>query len=235
VGEPARKPDLREQIGVALNASTMVMREGVETSLDRVAALGAAGLAVQLGADRRDLPIAACRDQPANEENIIAAELASVLWHIRYGGQINAVPQAIILFATWLSARGRYSKIDPLKRIVLMPKLAACALHEWLSDRCVACCGSGKQERTNTGSWVKPRGSMQRNAVFRVCRVCHGSARRLHGDRERARSLGLSNEAYAAERWDAAVRGAVAHLARILTSRLRSPLTAELERRKRRS
>lgn len=234
MSEPVRKPDVREQVGTALNASTLVMSETRETHLDRVAALGAAALAVQLGADRRDLPIAACRDQSVNQENIVVAELASTLWHIRYGGQYGAVPQAVTLFAAWLSGRGRFATFEEARLLVLLPKLAARALHEWLSDRCVACGGSGKEERTRTGSWIKPRGSMQRNAVFRVCRGCHGSRRRLHSDRERARCLGVSNDVYAAERWGAAVRGSVVYLGRILATRLRAPLTAELERRKRR-
>lgn len=234
MNEPARKPDVRELIGTAVNASQLVMRAGAESALERVAALGAAALAVQLGADRLDLPIAACRDHPPTPENVIAAELGSLLWHIRYGGQFDAVPQAVTLFATWLSGRGKFSKLCQARRILLLPKLAARALHEWLSDRCVACGGSGKEERTRTGSWVRPRGSMQRNAIFRTCRACHGSRRRLHGDRERARSLGVSNEAYVAERWDVALRGSVGALGRLLASRLRAPLTAELERRTRR-
>lgn len=234
MSEPERRPDIREQIGIAVNASSLVMRSA-ETSLERVAALGAAGLAVQLGADRRDLPIAACRNEPISQENTIVAELASVLWHIRYGAQHGAVPQAVALFATWLSWRSRYAKLDQARRITLLPLLAERALHEWLSDRCVACGGSGRQERTRTGSWLRPLGSMQRNAVFRTCRACHGSRRMLHGDRERACSLGLTNEQYAAEGWDAAVRGAVASLDHVLARRISSPLTAELERRKRRS
>lgn len=233
MSEPVRRPDVRELVGSAVNASTLVMRSN-ETALERVAALGAAALAVQLGADRLDLPIGACRDQPANQENIIVAELASVLWHIRYGGQFNALPQAVTLFSTWLSGRGKHAKLDQAKSLALLPRLAMRALHEWLSDRCVACRGSGKEERTRTGSWVSPRGSMQRNAVFRTCSGCHGSRRRLHSDGERARSLGVTKQEYESERLDAAVRSAVAALGRFLVNRLRSPLTAELERRKRR-
>jgi hypothetical protein len=235
VNEPARRPDLREQIGTAVNASSLAMRDEAETAIDRVAALGAAALAVTVGADRHDVAIGACQDVAFSQENALAGELASLLWHIRYGAQFDALPTAIVLFATWLSGRGKYAKLEPERRMVLMPKLATRAMHEWLSDRCVACGGSGKEERTRSGSWVKPKGSMQRNAVFRVCRVCHGSKRRIHGDRERATSLGLSKLEYESGRWDACVRGSVAALDNVFSKRLYSPLTAELERRKRRS
>jgi hypothetical protein len=45
-----KKPDIRELVGIAVNTSVLTMKEGQERALDRIAALGAAGLAVH---DRR--------------------------------------------------------------------------------------------------------------------------------------------------------------------------------------
>jgi hypothetical protein len=179
-----------------------------------------------MGADRRDLPIGAVRGAASNDEDLIVADLASALWHIRYGAQLDAVPYAVALFATWMSGRSRFTKLTPMQRITLLPKL---------SDRCVPCGGSGKQQRTVNGSWVKPVGSMQRNAVFRTCASCHGSKRRMQSDGERMRCLGLTREAYDKGRWGAAVRAGVAWADRLIAARLHAPLTAELERRKRRT
>jgi hypothetical protein len=189
MGEVARKPDLREQVGVSVNSSSLQSRS-YETSLDRVAAVGAAALDLQLGATANGAPIGAVRDNVVSPVERIAAELITELWHIRYGGQLSLVPQAVTHFSCWMFYRGRFAAMDQQVRAKMLPKLAARALHEWLSDRCQACGGCGKEERTREGRIVRPRGSMQRNATFIVCRSCHGTKHRVACHIERARCLG---------------------------------------------
>jgi hypothetical protein len=231
MGEVARKPDLREQVGVSVNASSLQSRS-YETPLDRIAAVGAAALDLQLGATANGAPIGAVRDNIVSPVERIAAELITELWHIRYGVQLNLVPQAVTHFSCWMFYRGRFADMDPQARATMLPKLAARALHEWLSERCPACGGSGKEERTRDGRIVRPRGSMQRNATFIVCRACKGTTRRLHCHIERARCLGLTREEYDAGRWGAAINAAIAWLTKLLANRLNRPLTVQLERRK---
>jgi hypothetical protein len=167
--EPARKPDIRELIGIAVNTSVLTLKEGQERALDRVAALGAASLAVSVGADRENVTIAASRHQVYGDDldarDVLVAELGPMLWHLRYGGQHGLIPKAVPLYARWLSGRRIFETVTDT---ALLERFSARALHEWLSDRCMACGGSGKLERTRSGSWIRPRGSMQRNAVFRV-------------------------------------------------------------------
>jgi hypothetical protein len=231
MGEVARKPDLREQVGVSVNASSLQSRS-YETPLDRVAAVGAAALDLQLGATAKGAPIAAVRDNIVSPQDRIAAELITELWHIRYGAQFDLVPQAVTHFAQWMLYRGRFDSLEPEARAAMLPKLAARALHEWLSDRCPACGGSGKEERTREGRIVRPRGSMQRNATFIICRSCQGTRRRSACHIERARCLGITREDYDAGRWGATVNAAIAWLTKLLANRLNRPLTVQLERRK---
>jgi hypothetical protein len=124
MGEVARKPDLREQVGVSVNASSLQSRS-YETSLDRVAAVGAAALDLQLGATANGAPIGAVRDNVVSPVERIAAELITELWHIRYGGQLNLVPQAVTHFSCWMFYRGRFADMDPQVRATMLPKLAA--------------------------------------------------------------------------------------------------------------
>jgi hypothetical protein len=244
--EPIRRPDIRELVGIAVNSSHLKLRPNVETALDRVGALGAATLAVQNGAARADLPIGAMAPdlrrrsidfrkqmlrpiEPEKDQDILAGELAAVLWHIRYGCQFDAVPKAAALFARWMGNLHRMAGIEPAR----LEKFAQRVMHEWLSDRCAACAGSRKQERTRAGNWVRPRGAMQRNAIFRPCRACNGSGRSLPCHPERMKLLGLTREQYDAAHWMHLFSAAHAWLGRSIWY-LARPLTAELERRKRR-
>lgn len=232
---------LQERVGVSMNSSTLRMRgtdPGAETALERVAALGAAGLHVHHGADRLQLRVAAVVMQPAHKpasDDALAAELASLLWHIRYAGQHGYVERAGKLFAYWMRGRGRLAALAQEERDGLLGKLAMRALHEWLSDRCIACGGSGKLEKSRTGSWIRPRGSMQRNATFRVCTACDGSRRQATSHSQRVTALGISRDRYDSERWDAICKAAVHWLGNILPARLRRPLTLELEKSTKRS
>lgn len=229
MGEAARKPDIREQVGVSVNASVLQTRS-YETSLDRVAAMGAAALDLELGATARGMPIGALRGKAVSAQDRIAAELATELWHIRYGAQLGLIGQAASHFSTWMIYRGRFHALSTEQKAALLPKLATRALHEWLSDRCQACGGSGKEERTREGRIVRPRGSMQRNATFIVCRSCIGSKRASHSEGERCRWLGLSKADYDHGVWGASINAAVTWLGKILAQRLRRPLTLQLER-----
>lgn len=235
-----RKPDVREQVGRAVNSSHLVIRVRSEGDLDRVAALGAATLAVQLGADRRhagSISSAAAAQGSASPAVIakdrLAGELGALLWHIRFGRQHGHVPMAITLFAHWMMDRPQFAEVQPDDaRRLLLAQFAQVALHEWLSDRCVACGGSGKLERTSLGL-IRPRGSMQRNARFAPCRGCGGNGKARPNHKVRARAFGIAKNCYFDQHWPARFIMAERWLSHALASRLVRPLTMQLERRKR--
>jgi hypothetical protein len=212
-----------------------VGRKDVETPLTQVAALGAAALHIHHGADRRRVPVATVLSDPhhvPDPQDVLASDLAVCLWHIRYGGQFGMVPRAVSLFASWMAYRGRFK--DVADAASLLPRLAARSIHESLSDRCVACGGSGKLERSRSGSWIRPRGSMQRNATFRTCAACEGSRRQAISHTARRMALGITKERYDEERWDAHCKAALTWLSLRLSARLNRPLTVQLERSKKR-
>lgn len=222
------RPLLQEQVGRSLNS---------EGPLEYVAAMGAAELHVHHGADRKGMPVSVVvgtKGHTPDPQDVLAAELASLLWHIRYAGQHGFVPRAAILFAGWMGYRGRFGSVPAIERSSLLHKLATRALHEWLSDRCIACGGSGKLERSPSGSWIRPRGSMQRNAVFRTCKACDGSRRQAVSHAQRVQLLGITRQRYDAERWDAHFKAALHWLSAHVSPRLNRPLTVQLERRKKR-
>lgn len=229
------KPDLREQVGIAVNSSSLVMRARGEGDLDRVAGLGAAALAVQLGADRRGSIAAAAGarvpDRPDAQRDRLAAELGLVLWHVRYGRQHEHLSRAVALFADYIMGRPQFAEIEPpeARRLMLVP-FAELAIHEWLSDRCISCGGSGKLERTRGGALVRPRGSMQRNARFAPCRGCGGNGKARANHKTRVRALGIPKKWYFDQRWPGRFLMAfqwLDHIAR----RLSHPLRVQLERR----
>lgn len=240
------KADLREQLGIAVNSSSLRIQPFGEGDLLRVAAMGAAGLAIQTGADLQGVPIAAM--QPAayrnpvsirepmldpvtpDERNTIAGELGPMLWHIRYGRQYSPVPRAIVLYARWLTTRRLFGGM-PAERL---HRFSARVLHEWLSDRCQPCGGTGKLERTRSGVWIRPRGSMQRNAIFGVCSECRATGRARPSQGERARWIGVAMCEYESDRWEQRFNAALSWLKHLLARRVMRPLTAQLERRTRR-
>lgn len=238
MGEPARKPDIRELVGVAVNTSALTLKVGHEGATLRIAAVGAAALAISTGADRDDVPVSGSRPavygKALDQRDVIAGELAPMLWHIRYGGQHGLVPKAIALYARWLQQRRSFEGLTDDKGRALLQLFAGRVLHEWLSDRCLACGGSGKLERTRSGSWIRPRGSMQRNATFRACTTCNGSRRAAISHTARVQWLGMTMSVYESERWAQRFTAALVWLNQFHANRLVRPLTAELERRKRR-
>jgi hypothetical protein len=235
----AEKPDLREQIGVAMNASHLAEVP--------IAAFGAATLAIRLGVDRDDVPIGAAPatvrpvwpwpkspDAP-HDIAYIASELGALLWHARYGRQRNAEPRIAELYVEWLMTRREFAYIMDLDvRRAMLEQFAARVLHEWLSDRCVNCGGSGRQERTRNGILIRPRGTMQRNATFAPCGACGGSGMAIPDKVARARALGIPLGWYDDKRSPWPRRFELARIwLDVLARRLHRPLTAETGRRKR--
>jgi hypothetical protein len=238
--EPVRKPDIRELVGRAVNTSALKLRQG-EGPLDRVAALGAATLAVRLGADRTDVPIATAyagqklNGTPIDVRDALHGDLAADLLHVFEGGQLERLPAAINLFAAWIAHRRLFTEFAGVEHEPLRRKYAERALHEWLSPHCAACRGSKKQQRSRTGQWISPQGNMQRNAIFRPCSACDGTGRQASSPPQRMKALGLTREQYDAGRWDQRFSAGLTWLNELLPRRLNRPLTAELERRKRRT
>ena len=240
---------LQEQLGVAMNAGGLRIepREpGMETSLLRLAALGAASLHIRHGADRggqqgRGCPVAEMMAKPGHapsHQDALAGELVSDLIHIRDGRQFERLPAAIACFATWCSYRRQFADEtrfpDRARLALLLPKFSARTMHEWLSDKCIACGGSGKLERSEGGSWIRPRGRMQRNATFRPCTPCHGSRRAMPSHTARRMALGIALEVYEAETWARHFSAGLAWLTTLLYRRVHRPLTVQLERSKKR-
>lgn len=235
------KPDLREQVGVAVNSTSLVLRARGEGDLDRVAALGAATLTVQLGVELRSGLTTTVVAEPfaaaSITRNRVAAELGALLWHVRYGGQHGHLlcrgessPGAIALFVGWMMERPQFAAIEPeLARKLLLQQFAPLAIHEWLSDRCIACGGSGKLERTRGGALIRPRGAMQRNARFATCRGCGGNGRARPNHKMRARAMGVPLDWYFDQHWPARFILAFKWLT-YLAGRLSRPLRAQLER-----
>lgn len=226
---------LAEQLAItyatgALSASIVAP----EDAQARIAAIGAASLAVALGADREGVPIAACQAVAAGSlplrEDQIVAELAPLLWRLRYAAQHEHLPRARELFGEWLATRRRWR--EERLSLALAHRLAGQVLHEWLADRCSVCAGSGKQERSASGRWIRPRGAMQRNATYRPCCACSGSGRAPVRHIERMRALEISQSRYDAESWPQRFAWAHCELGMLVRARrLFRQLRTQLERR----
>lgn len=242
---------LQEQLGISVNSSSLRIESrapGGETSLLRVAGLGAAVLHVQHGADRGGSngggrPVAQVLSSPGHQLSPIdqvAGELAGLLWHIRYGGQLDRLHQAVVLFAKYVSLRERFARNEHLlvlqvqQREQLLLAFAERCLHEWLSDRCAACGRTGKEEKSPTGSWVRPQGNMKRNAIFRTCRACHGSGRCTPSHTARRKAIGLTLEQYDGHGWSTHFKAGMVWLEVTISRRLKRPLTVQLERSRKR-
>ncbi len=240
---------IQEQVGVSVNSSSLRMESrepGAETALQRVAALGMAVLHIQHGADRggprgRGRPVSevlAAQDHVPLAHDVLAGELGSDLTHIRDGRQFELLPQAVSRFAGWCTYRRQFLDVarfpDRERLAQLLPKFAGRTIHEWLSDRCVACGGSGKLERVDGGAWVRPRGNMQRNAYFQTCTSCHGSRRAMPSHTARRVALGIEIKAYEREAWSQHFNAGLTWLTNLIYRRLHRPLTVQLERSKKR-
>jgi len=245
----AVKPGICELVGVAVNSSSLAF-SAAEGPLDRVAAVGAAAAEIASGADLQGLTLAAVQQDvyfasadirdvmldpgTPDARDVLAAELAPLLWHIDYGRQLELVSRAIPLYARWLRHRRLFAEFTTAEHRALLDRFAARVLDEWISPTCIACGGSGKLERSCSGNWIRPRGSMQRNATFRACTACHGNGRRRPSHGDRARWLQVTNEQYETDRWAQRFNAALTWLPYLVANRLNRPLTAQLERRKKR-
>jgi hypothetical protein len=244
------KADIRELVGISVNSSALVVSRG-EGDLDRVAAVGAASLEISVGADMANLPVAAMAGEiyrrsadmrdvmldpgTPDDRDQVVGELAPMLWHIREGKHESLVMLAIPLFARWLSGRRLLASVESS----LLQRFAGRVLHEWLSDRCIICGGTGRLELTRTGTLIRPRGNMQRNARFTTCRTrggggCQGTGRAQASHTERIRWLQIERVAYEAERWAQRFNAGQTWLSFLIHRRLYRPLTGQLERRKKR-
>lgn len=227
----ALRPSVLEQVGVSCNATTLKASEGRETDVDRVAALGAASLVVQLGADRDECSIfgsfklAADRD----ERDRISGELGALLIRIKVGQQHALIPQAVHLLRQYMALMQMFAEYDQLTRSLLIEPFAPHVLHEWLTDRCTRCGGTGLLERQGA-NLVRGRGSMQRNAVFHACDTCHGKKRMPANHVERARALGIPKRWYYDIGWPSRFSAARSWLDQV-ARRIQRPLTQELGRR----
>lgn len=257
--EKEQRPDLREQYARAVHASVLTLREERDTPLLMVAAMGAAAARIASGADRQHLPIASMRPEaierghdtsqvdmrtlllhPPKGRNPdprdeVAGRLAPNLWHLLDGGQHELVPLVVEQFAEWLVYHSAFTAFTTPDQVRQLRAFSARAVHELLSPMCPACGGSGKRERTRDGKVIKPRGSMQRNATFVECSACMATGRVRPSEAERARSIGVTMKDYDKDGWQRMFTAAPVWLLKILASRVHRPLTAELERGKRRT
>ncbi len=239
---------VQEKLGVSLNASALRMEASepnAETALQRVAALGAAVLHIRHGADRggpggHGGPVAALGPQhQPDPRDQVAGELASALNRIREAGQHGYVQQAIEIFAVHIGQRERFGPRGILAsmptgaRYELLVRFATRSLHEWLSDRCMACGKTGRQERSPSGAWVRPLGRMARNSTFRTCEHCNGSGRPVPSHTARRVALGISIQQYEQQGWGQHFRASFTWLEAV-SKRLNRPLTVQLERSKKR-
>jgi hypothetical protein len=227
------KADIREIVGVALNAKSLRMdgrTPNASTPLMHVAAFGFAALDLRYRAAQSGRSIAeqsAGGTTAATRRDVISAELASLLWHVRYAGHHDLIPRTIDLIAEWLDGRARFRKLVGPERTPLLRLLGERALDELLSTRCPLCMGSKLQEKARAGKWVRPRGAMQRNATFRTCVGCNGTGRKPVSHAERCARLQITKARYTEERWDTHI-GAVLVWIEQASSRLQYPLTRQL-------
>ena len=231
MGAIAEKPEICELYGVALSASNLTIEEGHERALDRVAALGAAARHVELGADYEGTTIASATvaGRLIGERNRLASEIGPMLWHMRYGAQLQLVGPTLRLFVPYCLQRSTFDDILLLDdRRAWVEQFAARVLHEWLSDRCQGCGGTGVQERVQGGEPIRPRGRM-RNATFVTCTVCRGSGAPKPRPAERARCLGINRAWYEKLGWPRRFDAGLIWLDNIAL-RLQRPLTQQLGR-----
>ena len=140
----AEKPGLAEQLAVAVNASTLTIEVGRETPLEKVAAMGLAGMAM--------------REQAAHAPALIAADLAPLLWRAKHGKDVAAQRRSEGLFADWMCVSWEYfaeiARADP----GLLLRFSRRVLEEWISHRCGSCGGGGKQQLWKNGRRTVPVG-----------------------------------------------------------------------------
>lgn len=225
--EEEKKPDLREQIGAAVNASVLLATASVEraqqneTALLRIAAVGGAS---RLIAANGDLP----RSRDPDDRSHIEARLAPLLWRLKYGGDSTrqTALDAVQLFSTWVAGTFGWQR-SPGPALLLRP-FAARVIYEWLADRCAACGGSGLQELLHGGMVRRPRRFGDPRVRHIRCRVCNGTRHAGPDTSARADALEISVAEYKAQ-WVARFKSGRIWLDGI-ARRLNRPLRSQLER-----
>lgn len=227
MSEPARKPDLQEQIGIAVNASVLELNVGYEQHLDRVAALGYA---------RTDLTTVrtgeTTRAPVSSERERIAGELAPLLWRAKFGADDVAQRFCTVFYAGWLMTGEHFSEINRAVPGLLM-RFSRRALYEWMHEICRGCGGTRLQERVRGGQPIRPRGRGFRNTQMVCCTVCHGSGRVAVEPAARIRALASSDHRVSwreyTDLWRPAFARAQFQL-RSLARRAHRPLQSALDR-----
>jgi hypothetical protein len=118
-------------------------------------------------------------------------------------------------------------------------RFAGRVMHEWLSDKCVICGGSGQLEITESGNLVRSRGRGVRNARFTQCRTkgntgCQGTGRATASHTERVRWMEMTIEQYDEGRWSQRFNAGLTWIEHRIAGRVKRPLTLQLERRTKR-
>lgn len=219
----AVKPEIRELVGVACQASRLVIdAKREETPLLRIAAMGAAARQIARNVD-------APTSKPASARDAIEARLAPLLWRIKYGrdGSQARVLEAVMLFSVWMYGTRTWRESPPPAD--LAQRFAVRVLHEWLHDRCPACGGTGLQELRQNGVTRKPQRFNDRSVRHVQCRICSGSTLKRPSSGERAKTLDLPLDEIRST-WDVRLDRAAASL-RAIARRLKRPLRFELEKR----
>jgi hypothetical protein len=250
--ESYSRPDIRELVGVAMSASVLAIDPNRgETALLRVAAVGGAANRIALNLDKpaqvtlasglvfsQPLIAGVARDsktarvligsQPPGDRSRLEAELAPLLWRMKYGRDATAKTalDSIRLFATWLAGTTTWRE-SPVEANQAR-RFAARVLHEWIADKCPACAGTGLQELLRNGMTRKPRRYGDPAVRHVKCRGCHGATRPAPDMMARARALEISLSDYRAH-WATRMERAGMQLVAI-SRRLKKPLQSELER-----
>ena len=225
----ALKPGLMEQYAVATQASSLVLREKGEQSLDRIGAMGMAAASIAWGDQDARVPVASVRICPTpTPERTRAAHLAPALWRLL--AEPHDLERVAELFAIWMTGQRRFMDWAPSEAYAgrLVP-FARRVLFEWLNLRCGACGGSGRLQLTPHGA-VRTLGQNVRNAKFIQCRTCHGTGHSLMRPAEQAQSLGIPIALFEAAGWSRHFMVARGWLDR-LKHRPTQHLRRELERR----
>jgi hypothetical protein len=165
-------PDLREMVGVAVTAC-----HGTESALSRVAALGAATLALPDGPLLEPAPASWHKDR----------RLSGVLWRIR-GRDRPARREAAILLARRLRRHHLFKNFCAADEMLL--NFSWVVVIEWEHDRCSACGGT---------MLVNPDPDATARNVHRTkrCEVCQRHPGRAKIDHAaRASALKVSREVY---------------------------------------
>lgn len=198
-----QRPSLMEQIGTAANASRLVMDDKGEHELDRIAALGYAGIEMSsprayLGA-RWSVP----------ETDRIRAELAVMLWRAKAARDDVCRRHAEVYLAELMREWPDFAGCEESKVTYTLRPFAARLIWEWIQDKCLGCCGTGLQEPVgkSKGKRGRRKPSGQRVTLYGrglqrvICAACRGTQRARIDDKARAAVLGLPMEWYLDLKW----------------------------------